>query len=118
MRPTAPEQHFRLRRWRLCPGPYSFFSSWQNHTRSGHATSPRRIGYHLTSSGKAGSTKLMAKKARAKKAHASGVNVISSKHVFTGPAFSVYSDVVREGEYTGRRDVVRHTGSVVVMAIK
>jgi ADP-ribose pyrophosphatase len=46
------------------------------------------------------------------------VKVISSKHIFTGPAFEVYSDVVREGEYTGRRDVVRHTGSVVVMAVK
>src|SRR3954470_17650581 len=47
-----------------------------------------------------------------------GIKVISSKHVFTGPAFEVYSDVVREGEFTGRRDVVRHTGSVVVMAVK
>src|SRR5438445_11026247 len=60
----------------------------------------------------------MAKKVRAKQARVSGVNVISSKHIFTGPAFAVYSDVVREGQYTGRRDVVRHTGSVVVMAIK
>jgi ADP-ribose pyrophosphatase len=46
------------------------------------------------------------------------IKVISSKHVFSGPAFEVYTDVVREGEFTGRRDVVRHTGSVVVMAVK
>src|SRR3954470_15840728 len=52
------------------------------------------------------------------KKKSSKINVISTKHIFTGPAFEVYSDVVREGEFTGRRDVVRHTGSVVVMAIK
>jgi ADP-ribose pyrophosphatase len=46
------------------------------------------------------------------------IKVISSKHVFTGPAFEVYTDVVREGEFTGRRDVVRHTGSIVILAIK
>jgi nudix-type nucleoside diphosphatase (YffH/AdpP family) len=46
------------------------------------------------------------------------IKLISSKHIFSGPAFEVYTDVVREGEFTGRRDVVRHTGSVVVMAVK
>jgi ADP-ribose pyrophosphatase len=45
------------------------------------------------------------------------VEVISSKLVFKGPAFKVYSDRVREGEHTGRRDVVRHTGSVVIMGL-
>lgn len=53
-----------------------------------------------------------------KRSHAARIKVISSKHVFTGPAFSVYTDVVREGEYTGRRDVVRHTGSIVIMAVE
>jgi ADP-ribose pyrophosphatase len=53
-----------------------------------------------------------------KKARPSNVKVISSKHIFTGPAFAVYTDIVREGEFTGRRDVVRHTGSVVIMAVK
>ena len=57
----------------------------------------------------------MVKKKRSKSPN---IKVISSKHIFTGPAFEVYSDTVREGKYTGRRDVVRHTGSVVVMAIK
>lgn len=64
-------------------------------------------GYHL----------FMAKKQR-KKPSATHIKLVSSKHIFTGPAFEVYSDVVREGDYTGRRDVVRHTGSVVVMAIR
>ncbi len=56
--------------------------------------------------------------AKKKSSRGSKVQVISSKHIFSGPAFEVYSDVVREGEFTGRRDVVRHTGSVVVMAVK
>lgn len=46
------------------------------------------------------------------------IKVVSSNHIFTGPAFEVYSDVVREGEFTGRRDVVRHTGSIVILAVK
>jgi ADP-ribose pyrophosphatase len=46
------------------------------------------------------------------------IEVISSKLIYEGPAFSVYSDIVREGDHTGQRDVVRHTGSVVVMAVE
>jgi ADP-ribose pyrophosphatase len=46
-----------------------------------------------------------------------GIDVISSKLIYKGPAFSVFTDMVREGEHTGQRDVVRHTGSVVIMAI-
>lgn len=45
------------------------------------------------------------------------VKVISSKLVYKGPVFSVFSDRVREGEHTGQRDVIRHTGSVVMMAV-
>jgi ADP-ribose pyrophosphatase len=45
------------------------------------------------------------------------IELISTKKIYNGPAFSVFSDVVREGEFTGQRDVVRHTGSVVVMAV-
>ena len=54
----------------------------------------------------------------AKRSAKARIELISSEHIFTGPAFAVYKDTVREGDYTGRRDVVRHTGSVVVMAIK
>jgi ADP-ribose pyrophosphatase len=46
-----------------------------------------------------------------------GITLVSSELVYAGPAFTVYRDVVREGEFTGQRDVVRHTGSVVVLAI-
>lgn len=60
----------------------------------------------------------MAKRFAKKSSSSPHIELISSKHIFTGPAFAVYSDIVREGEYTGRRDVVRHTGSVVIMAIK
>jgi len=43
--------------------------------------------------------------------------LISSKLVYKGPVFTVYSDRVKEGAHTGQRDVVRHSGSVVIMAI-
>jgi ADP-ribose pyrophosphatase len=45
--------------------------------------------------------------------------VLSSREVYHGPVFSVTSDVVLEP--TGirvRRDIVRHTGSVVVLAVE
>jgi ADP-ribose diphosphatase len=54
---------------------------------------------------------------RKTKAKTSGIEVISSKLIYKGPAFSVFTDIVREGDHTGQRDVVRHTGSVVIMAI-
>lgn len=47
-----------------------------------------------------------------------GVKLVTSKLVYDGPAFRVFSDRVREGNYTGQRDVVRHTGSVVILAIE
>ncbi len=44
--------------------------------------------------------------------------VLSSKEVYRGPAFWVTTDYVEEPSgIQGRRDVVRHTGSVVVMAV-
>lgn len=44
--------------------------------------------------------------------------VLSSKTVFQGPAFSVSSDRVREpGGIVARRDVVRHSGSAVILAV-
>jgi ADP-ribose pyrophosphatase len=46
-----------------------------------------------------------------------GVRLVSSKLVYDGPAFRVFSDRVKEGKYTGQRDVVRHTGSVVILAL-
>ncbi len=44
--------------------------------------------------------------------------VISSRVVYRGPVFSVATDRVREpGGILVRRDVVRHSGSVVIMAV-
>jgi ADP-ribose pyrophosphatase len=47
-----------------------------------------------------------------------GVEVLSSKVSFEGPVFRVVTDEVREpGGEPHRRDVVRHPGSVVVLAV-
>jgi ADP-ribose pyrophosphatase len=46
------------------------------------------------------------------------LEVLSSKTVFKGPAFSVRSDRVREPSgIVARRDVVRHSGSAVILAV-
>ena len=55
--------------------------------------------------------------AKAKRPWTKGIKQVSSKLIYEGPAFSVYQDFVREGEFTGQRDVVRHTGSVVIVAV-
>jgi ADP-ribose pyrophosphatase len=53
-----------------------------------------------------------------KKKSASSVETISSKLVYEGPLFRVFTDVVREpGGTEQRRDVVRHGGSVVILAV-
>ena len=46
-----------------------------------------------------------------------GITLVSSELIYAGPAFTIYRDFVREGDFTGQRDVVRHTGSVVILAI-
>ena len=47
------------------------------------------------------------------------VKVVSSRSIYRGPAFSVVSDRVREpGGIVVQRDVVRHSGSVVIMAVE
>ena len=49
---------------------------------------------------------------------ANKVGVLSSKTVFKGSAFSVSSDRVREPSgIVARRDVVRHSGSAVILAV-
>ncbi len=46
------------------------------------------------------------------------VALISSRLAYRGPLFDVYTDYVREPEgENSRRDVVRHSGSVVILAI-
>jgi ADP-ribose pyrophosphatase len=45
--------------------------------------------------------------------------VISSKVSFRGPIFRVVTEQVREpGGYVARRDIVRHPGSVVILAVE
>lgn len=56
----------------------------------------------------------MAKSSRGKKAR-----IISSTVVYEGPAFKVTADIVREPSgVQARRDIVRHSGSVVVLAVE
>jgi ADP-ribose pyrophosphatase len=46
------------------------------------------------------------------------VRVISSKTAFRGPVFSVMTDHVHEpGNVRARRDVIRHSGSIVVLPL-
>jgi ADP-ribose diphosphatase len=55
----------------------------------------------------------MPKQAKAKRAR-----VISSRVVFRGPVFSVTTDkVVEPSGITARRDIIRHPGSVVILAV-
>lgn len=54
----------------------------------------------------------------AKNGSKSGVRVVSSKTVFKGKVFSVMSDEVQEPDNVHvRRDVIRHPGSIVVLAV-
>lgn len=62
--------------------------------------------------------KSAAKKQQAGREYPAGVEVLSSKVSFEGPVFRVVTDEVREpGGQAHRRDVVRHPGSVVVLAV-
>ncbi|HET9099305.1 MAG TPA: NUDIX hydrolase [Acidobacteriaceae bacterium] len=51
-------------------------------------------------------------------ANGNKVALVSSKLAYQGPLFDVYTDYVREPEGdTARRDVIRHSGSVVILAV-
>jgi ADP-ribose pyrophosphatase len=45
------------------------------------------------------------------------VEVISSKLSYDGPLFRVFTDEIRENGRKLRRDVIRHSGSVVILAL-
>jgi ADP-ribose pyrophosphatase len=52
------------------------------------------------------------------KSSRSKARVLSSKEAYRGPAFWVTTDQVLEPDgVQGRRDIVRHTGSVVILAV-
>jgi len=62
----------------------------------------------------------MAKSSARKQASSrrSGVRVISSQIAYQGPVFSVSTDHVQEpGGVEVRRDIIHHTGSVVILAV-
>ena len=47
------------------------------------------------------------------------VELVSSRPAYRGPLFDVYTDHVREPEgIVSRRDVIRHSGSVVILAVE
>jgi ADP-ribose pyrophosphatase len=53
-----------------------------------------------------------------RKKSSSLVRVISSKTAFRGPVFSVMTDEVEEpGNVRARRDVIRHSGSIVILPL-
>jgi ADP-ribose pyrophosphatase len=59
------------------------------------------------------------KKNAIKKKPGAKVELVSSKLIYQGPLFDVYTDHVREPEgIVSRRDVIRHSGSVVILAVE
>ena len=47
------------------------------------------------------------------------VELVSSRLAYRGPLFDVYTDHVREPEgIVSRRDIIRHSGSVVILAVE
>jgi ADP-ribose pyrophosphatase len=58
------------------------------------------------------------KRVESKSAKATAARVVSSRVTYQGPAFSVTTDEVEEpGGVRARRDVVRHSGSIVILAV-
>jgi len=58
------------------------------------------------------------KTASSKKKTAAKAKLISSKVAYKGKVFSVYTDKVQEpGGFVNTRDVIRHNGSIVVLAV-
>lgn len=49
--------------------------------------------------------------------HTPGIDVVSSDLRYEGPLFNVYTDWIRENGLESRRDVIRHGGSAVILAV-
>jgi ADP-ribose pyrophosphatase len=61
----------------------------------------------------------MAKASSRKSAARSKVRVLSSRTVYRGPLFWVTTDHVQEpGGVEARRDIIHHTGSIVILAVE
>ena len=69
-------------------------------------------------SAKASATKPAAKKSVAKKPRAAKAKLLSSKLAFKGRVFNVFTDTLIEpGGHRHIKDVIRHNGSVVMLAV-
>ena len=69
----------------------------------------RYIGIHMATTKKPRSSGFVKK---------SKVTILKSRVAYRGPVFSVSTDIVREPSgVTARRDVVRHSGSVVILGV-
>lgn len=67
---------------------------------------------------KTDTTRAAKKRTSAAKSGARGVALISSKLSYSGPLFDVTTDFIREpGGKDSQRDVIRHSGSVVILAV-
>jgi len=78
-------------------------------------TKSTRISKPATKSNKKPTVKSQAATGRKKAAKAS---LISSRLAYKGKVFSVFTDKVREpGGFVNTRDVIRHNGSIVILAV-
>ena len=69
-------------------------------------------------SAKVSATKPAAKKTAAKKPRAAKAKLLSSKLAFQGRVFNVFTDTLQEpGGHRHTKDVIRHNGSVVMLAV-
>ncbi len=69
-------------------------------------------------SAKVSATKPAAKKTAAKKPRAAKAKLLSSKLAFQGRVFNVFTDTLQEpGGHRHIKDVIRHNGSVVMLAV-
>jgi ADP-ribose pyrophosphatase len=90
-------------------------SKTHNHPISGKKLVPRK---KVAASVKSGAAKSSSTHSSPNGNKGGKVALISSKLAYHGPLFDVYTDYVREPEgETARRDVIRHSGSVVILAV-
>ena len=72
----------------------------------------------MYSVGMANTSKKVSRKSSGKKFAKTAVQVLSSKTVYTAPVFLVTSDqVIEPSGVNVRRDIIRHPGSVVILAL-
>ncbi|MGC1869355.1 MAG: NUDIX hydrolase [Acidobacteriaceae bacterium] len=90
-------------------------SKTNQHTISEKKLAPRK---KVAGSAKSGTSKSISSGSALNGNKGGKVALVSSKLVYQGPLFDVYTDYVREPEgETARRDVIRHSGSVVILAV-